>query len=71
MYQKYIRASHKSDSRKVAELLFGSDYWALKPPKLIVSVTGGAEVKVGGGMSKSMIQVVCLGLVKAASTTGR
>ena len=70
VYFKYIRASHKTETKRIADVLFGANYWNLKPPKLIISVTGGAELKAGGGMSKNMIQIICRGLVKAASTTG-
>lgn len=63
--------SHKTEIEKIINLLFGKPYWNLKPPKLIISVSGGAEIKSGNGISKRMIDVICKGLVKVASSTGR
>lgn len=62
--------SHKTETWKIINLLFGEHYWNLKPPKLIISVTGGADIKSTAGMSKRLIEVVCAGLVKVASSTG-
>jgi hypothetical protein len=56
---------------KIKKLLFGKSFWALKPPKLIISVTGGADIKSGDGISKNLIDIVCNGLVKVASSTGK
>jgi hypothetical protein len=69
--KKYIRVSHKTEIDKIIKLMFGKHYWNLKPPKLIISVSGGAEIKSGSGISKGMIDVICKGLVKVASSTGR
>lgn len=62
---------------KVLKLLFNKSCWNLKQPKLIISVTGGAELKLrneansGGGLSRNLIEKFCRDLVKVASTTGK
>lgn len=38
---------------------------------MIISVTGGAQLKAGTGLSLNEIEMICNGLVKAASTTGK
>lgn len=63
--------SHKTETFKITRLLFGEAYWHLKQPKLIISVTGGADIKSMAGLSKRLIDVICKGLVKVASSTGK
>lgn len=52
---------------KITRLLFSESYWALRPPKLLISVTGGADLS----MSKALKDILCKGLVKVASSTGK
>jgi hypothetical protein len=52
---------------KMKTLLFEKPYWGLKRPKLIISVTGGANLKA----TKLVQQVFCKGLIKVASSTGK
>lgn len=49
---------------KITKLLF--NYWKLKPPKLIISVTGGAKLD---GLNPRLRDVFCNGVVKAAYST--
>ncbi|RNA11750.1 transient receptor potential cation channel subfamily M member 2-like [Brachionus plicatilis] len=62
---KYIRVYYRTEMDKMISLLFGKSYWHMKPPKLLISVTGGAQVAV----SELVRDILCKGLVKAATST--
>lgn len=64
---KYIRIHYKTEIDEIIKLLFDKPYWRMKHPKLIISVTGGAQVTV----SELVRNILCRGLVKAASSTGK
>lgn len=61
---KYIRVSHRTHMDTMLKLLF--EYWQLDKPKLIISVTGGAQRFT---LNPRLKQVFSKGLVKAADTT--
>jgi hypothetical protein len=63
---KYIRVSHRTHMDTMLTLLF--DYWKLDKPKLIISVTGGAQRFT---LNPRLKQVFSKGLVKAADTTSK
>ena len=46
-------------------LLTSKYLWNLKPPELIISVTGGANIS----LEQDLKQTFCKNLVKAATTT--
>lgn len=60
-----MRVYHKTEMSKITRLLFSKNWWDLKPPKLLISVTGGAKLFI----PKALKEVLCKGLVKVASTT--
>ncbi|CAF1089555.1 unnamed protein product, partial [Brachionus calyciflorus] len=62
---KYIRVYYKTPMNKMIKLLFDDNYWQLKYPRLLISVTGGANLSI----SRLLMDILCKGLVKAASTT--
>ncbi len=62
---QYMRLHYKSDLSNVIKLLFDKSYWNLPKPKLIISVTGGAQLKLKSNLKESFSK----GLVKVASTT--
>lgn len=64
---KYIRIHYKTEIDEIIKLLFDKCYWRMKHPKLLISVTGGAQVAV----SELVRDTLCRGLVKAASSTGK
>ena len=41
---KYVRVSNHTNMDIMWELLFSKEYWNLKKPELIISVTGGATL---------------------------
>lgn len=63
---KYIRLSHHTKMETVLKLLF--DYWKLKEPKLLISVTGGAQ---RFNLKPRLRDVFRRGLIKAASSTSK
>lgn len=54
--------------KSVMEILFGKDYWSLKEPELIISVTGGAAPLK---MNHTFKETFGKGLVKVATNTSR
>lgn len=62
---KYIRVYYKTEMEKMITLLFEKSYWNMNSPRLLISVTGGAQVAV----SELVRDTLCKGLVKAASST--
>ena len=57
--------SFRTKLEDVMKLLFSKNMWNLTPPKLIISVTGGATLNLKPRLKDSFRK----GLVKAASTT--
>ena len=60
---KYIRCYQYTEMDKISKLLFKT--WKLKKPKFIISVTGGAKLKV----NPKLRDVFCNGIAKAAYST--
>lgn len=60
---KYIRCYQYTEMEKISKLLFKT--WKLKKPKFIISVTGGAILKV----NPKLRDVFCNGIAKAAYST--
>jgi transient receptor potential cation channel subfamily M member 2 len=59
---KYIRLYHETDMKKIDSIF---KIWGLDLPNLLISVTGGAQLK----MNTNLKNVFCNGLVKAAYST--
>ena len=64
---KYVRIYYKTQMDKMMQILFDQDFWYLKNPRLLISVTGGAKTT----FSTLIRDILCKGLVKAASTTSK
>ncbi|RNA09709.1 transient receptor potential cation channel subfamily M member 3 isoform X26 [Brachionus plicatilis] len=62
----YVRLSYRTEVNKLIDLLFKSEYWNIKEPELIISVTGAAE-KIS--LDQKLKDAFSNGLVKAAVTT--
>ena len=62
---KYIRVYDQTDSKLVIDKLFNS--WERKKPKLLISVTGGAQKF---SLKQRLRDVFRRGLIKAAQSTG-
>jgi len=62
---KYCRIHYDTDMEIILKLLFDSEYWNLRRPRLIISVTGGAKIT----LKKSLRDKFSKGLVKVATTT--
>nr|CAB3267283.1 transient receptor potential cation channel subfamily M member 1-like [Phallusia mammillata] len=62
---KYIRLSQDTSNDLVLQLLM--DEWKLRPPKMVITVHGGAH---NFQLQPKLHRVFCNGLVKAAKTTG-
>lgn len=62
---KFIRVGHKTEVDKIIRVLF--DIWKLEPPKLLISVTGGAR---SFNLKSKLKNAFRRGLVKAALSTG-
>ena len=41
---KYVRVSHRTDQNIMWKLLFSQEYWNMRRPELIISVTGSATL---------------------------
>lgn len=65
---KYVRVSHATDMDTMWKLLFSQDYWNMKRPELIISVTGSATLD---SLKHSLKESFCKGLVKAAHNTSK
>lgn len=66
---KYVRVYFKTPMEKMMQLLFDQQFWELKSPRLLISVTGGAKIST---ISSHLLRdTLCKGLVKAASTTSK
>ncbi|CAF0919426.1 unnamed protein product [Brachionus calyciflorus] len=61
---KFIRVGQNTDMQKMIKLLFS--IWNLEPPKLLISVTGGAQ---NFNLKSKLKDVFRRGLVKAALST--
>ena len=66
--KKYVRVSFQDSLMKVKDLLFNNEYWALKKPELIISVTGGAKKIL---LNPKLKEAFSKGLVRAAVTTSK
>ena len=64
LFYKFIRVDFRTPMDKIINLLFSC--WELEPPKLIISVTGGAQ---NFAMKPRLKDVFRKGLVKAALST--
>jgi transient receptor potential cation channel subfamily M protein 2 len=64
---KYARVSNHTDMQTIWTLLFSGEYWNMKKPELIISVTGGAKLK----LAHSLKETFCKGLVKVARNTSK
>ena len=64
---KFIRVDHKTEATDMIQYLYGKKGWALTPPKLILSITGGAQ---NFTISPQMRNAFSKGLMKAAISTG-
>ncbi|XP_048857884.1 transient receptor potential cation channel subfamily M member 2 isoform X2 [Brienomyrus brachyistius] len=62
---KYIRVSTDTSSETLYELL--TEHWRLRPPNLLISVTGGAK---NFYMKTRLKEMFRRGLIKVAQTTG-
>ncbi|XP_074649507.1 transient receptor potential cation channel subfamily M member-like 2 isoform X2 [Tubulanus polymorphus] len=61
----YIRVDHKTEVSSVWTLM--DEYWGLNPPKLLISVTGGAK---SFQLKQKLLSLFKRGLVNAARSTG-
>ncbi|ELU03473.1 hypothetical protein CAPTEDRAFT_215084 [Capitella teleta] len=64
-HKKFVRVDHKTEESVVWELL--NEYWHIKAPKLMISVTGGAKRFF---MKDRLTTAFKRGLMRAATTTG-
>lgn len=61
---KYVKVPNLSTSESLESimgLLFGNDYWNMRMPELVISVTGGANLKLTHTLKetfgKALVQV--------------
>ena len=59
--------SYKTDISTMIALLTSKKKWNMKKPELIISVTGGAKLKI----NKKLKETFCKGILKAATTTSK
>lgn len=64
-FPQYVRVDEQTDANKVWDLM--TRVWKLKPPHLIISVTGGAK---HFNLTPRLKEVFRKGLIKAALSTG-
>jgi hypothetical protein len=66
-FLKYIRVSYKTDISTMIALLTSKKKWNMKKPELIISVAGGAKLKINNKLKETF----CKGILKAATTTSK
>jgi hypothetical protein len=60
---QFIRIEHKTNASDMVQFMYGNQKWNLEKPKLILSVTGGAQnFQIPQGMKKAFKE----GLIKTA-----
>lgn len=72
--QKYVKVADFTGEPKkweigesILKILFGQEYWNLRKPELIISVTGGAKLSLKHSLKESFGK----GLVKVATNTSK
>ena len=48
-------------------LLYSDRFWNLKSPRLLISVTGGANLDI----DPRLREIICKGIIRVASSTGK